>query len=138
MKILVTYEFADILALIKRDLASKGMSLDSVTSRPEFDSNGESTGVAIDVRMQDVKEIAFPSVELPSAKAPVPSARDLFGEAPEPGRGPIRVIGEESDRGLGPEDDQSESLDLGQISAMSNQIVRSTPGIFPTPKTGDR
>src|SRR6266550_4030775 len=97
MKILVTYEHEDILSLIEKDLSSKGMSVDmeSATLRTEANSAGMVTNIAVDVRVQDFKEGQEDvdlQVERRLVSTPMPAPRDFLEEAPEPGRGPVRLI----------------------------------------------
>lgn len=132
MKNKTTYEMEDIMGLITRDLAEKGLAPDpgSVTVRTrEVAGSDFPVEIEIDVNVSWVGLVAPagppPSANVvvldPGGRAPEnrPTApRDLLDEAPEPGVGP--------------------AIEIGSVTAASEQLARSTPGPFSPDKVKRR
>lgn len=124
MKNKTTYEMEDIMSLITRDLAEKGLAPDPgsvvvrVKSPTSNEINVQVECMEIDVNVSWVG-VSTPPVKLVGQEAPEPSKpRDLLDEAPEPGVGP--------------------PVDIGDVTAASQQLVRSSDGPFSPDKVKKR
>lgn len=133
MKNKTTYEMEDIMGLITRDLAEKGLAPDpgSVTVRTrevagsdfpveiEIDVNVSWVGVIVPVSPLLAAHAAVPDLgRREPENHPLVLPRGLLDEAPEPGVGP--------------------AIEIGNVTAASQQLARTTPGPFSPDKVKRR
>lgn len=129
MKNKTTYEMEDIMGLITRELAEKGLALvpGGVTVRA-VTADGEIFPVSIEIDV-NVSWVGVPSsnslilapehstIREPESRV-LAVPRDLLDEAPEPGVGP--------------------AVEIGNVTTVSQQLARSTAGPFSPEKVRKR
>ncbi len=114
MKIVVTYEAADITRLIRQDLARQGITAQDT----DIKYSKSSAIVSVEVDPDDM-----PAEPPTPAAAPPPRAAAPPPPTPTPTPPVVEVI----EGGNNP-------VDMSSVLAMSNKVARTTEGKFPMPK----